>query len=219
MEPFVHNATFPILAANIDLTLEPTLKSPNLSNSTIIQIEGKKIGIIGYVTPDTQFLSSTGKVIFRDEIKCIREEAEKLKSKGINMIIALGHSGFDMDKKIAREVADVDLVIGGHTNTFLYNGTQPDEEKVQGFYPTEVVRPNGKKAYVVQAYAYTKYLGNITVTFNKNGDITRILGNPVLVDGKIERVFHFSILNERILRLSNYRPKMFLKSWKNLDQR
>lgn len=41
---------------------------------------------------------------------------------GINKIIALGHSGFAVDKEIAEKVKGVDVVIGGHTNTFLYSG-------------------------------------------------------------------------------------------------
>lgn len=46
----------------------------------------------------------------------------RLKSEGINIIIALGHSGFEIDRIIAQEVEHVDLVIGGHSNTFLYSG-------------------------------------------------------------------------------------------------
>lgn len=41
---------------------------------------------------------------------------------GVNKIIALGHSGFTVDKNIAQKVKGVDVVIGGHTNTFLYTG-------------------------------------------------------------------------------------------------
>ena len=48
--------------------------------------------------------------------------AKQLTSNGMNKIIALGHSGIEMDKRIAREVEEVDIVVGGHTNTFLYTG-------------------------------------------------------------------------------------------------
>lgn len=52
----------------------------------------------------------------------IRTEVTKLESQGVNKIIAVGHAGFSVDKKIASEVVGVDIVVGGHTNTFLYNG-------------------------------------------------------------------------------------------------
>jgi len=56
------------------------------------------------------------------EIPLIAAEAKRLKKDGVNIIIALGHSGVEMDTEIAREVEDIDLVIGGHLNTFLYTG-------------------------------------------------------------------------------------------------
>lgn len=56
------------------------------------------------------------------EIPSITAEAKRLKKDGVNILIALGHSGFEMDIEIAKQVEDIDLVIGGHTNTFLYSG-------------------------------------------------------------------------------------------------
>ncbi|XP_015191730.1 PREDICTED: protein 5NUC-like [Polistes dominula] len=185
--PFIENAKFPVLATNLDLSKEPNLKATKLANSTVLLINGTKIGVIGYLTPDTTILSSTENVIINDEVPAIREEAKKLKKEGVNILIALGHSGFNVDKKIAKEVEDIDLVIGGHTNTFLYRGKQPDIEHPEGFYPTEIIQDNGRRVYVVQAYAYTKYLGNFSVTFDSNGEITHIEGNPILVDHNIDQ--------------------------------
>lgn len=94
------------------------------------------------------------------------EEAQTLKNKGVNIILALGHSGFDVDKTIAKNCPLIDAVIGGHTNTFLYNGEQPDFEKIDGPYPTIITQASGKQVPVVQAYAYTKYLGELRLTVN-----------------------------------------------------
>ena len=47
---------------------------------------------------------------------------DRLKARGVNIIIALGHAGLDVDLKIAAEVKDLDLIVGGQDNTFLYNG-------------------------------------------------------------------------------------------------
>lgn len=198
--PFIENANFPVLATNLNLSKEPGLKATKLANSTVLEINGTKIGVIGYLTPDTVILSSTGNVIINDEVPAIRAEAKKLKEQGIDILIALGHSGFDVDKKIAKEVEDIDIVIGGHTNTFLYRGKQPDTEHPEGFYPTEIVQDNGRRVYVVQAYAYTKYLGNFSVTFDSNGEVTHIEGNPILVDSTIEQAE--DILEE----LEQFRP-------------
>ncbi|KAH0547158.1 hypothetical protein KQX54_017302 [Cotesia glomerata] len=186
--PFVNAAEFPIVTSNIDFTGEPELAAAtNLINSTVLEVDGKRVGIIGYLTPETKVISSPGKVVFLDEVQSIRREVDKLRANNVTVIIALGHSGFDIDKKIATEVDGVDLVIGGHTNTFLYTGKKPDLEAPEGLYPTEVIQKNGRKVYVVQAYAYTKYLGNLSVTFDADGEVTNIIGNPILVTNDIEQ--------------------------------
>lgn len=89
------------------------------------------------------------------------EEAAALKNRGVNILIALGHSGYDVDQQIGIKCPDIDVVVGGHSNTFLYNGRQPDVESIDGPYPTVVTQKSGKKVPVVQAYAYTKYLGHL----------------------------------------------------------
>lgn len=96
------------------------------------------------------------------------QEAEALHNKGVNIMIALGHSGYEMDMEIARNCPLVDVVIGGHSNTFLYTGSQPDIEKIDGPYPTVIKQSSGKEVPVVQAYAFTKYLGELelSVSFN-----------------------------------------------------
>ncbi len=69
------------------------------------------------------FLGVPGEhLMFEDEVEALQTQVDKLKTLGHNKIIALGHSGFDVDKDIAKRVRGVDVVIGGHTNTFLYTG-------------------------------------------------------------------------------------------------
>ena len=53
----------------------------------------------------------------------VRDEAERLKQQGVNILIAVGHAGYLKDMEIAEKVPDIDVVVGGHTNTFLWNGT------------------------------------------------------------------------------------------------
>ncbi|XP_046630532.1 protein 5NUC-like isoform X1 [Neodiprion virginianus] len=185
--PFLRNASYPILAANLNLTNEPELQATKLAKSTILDVNGTRVGIIGYLTPTTKNIAKTGNVIFEDEIEAVSKEARRLKNNGVNILIGLGHSGYQMDKRIAAEVEDIDLVIGGHTNTFLNNGTQPDSEVSEGLYPTPVIQSSGRTVYVVQAYAYTKYVGNLSLTFDSEGELTRIEGNPILLDSRIEQ--------------------------------
>ncbi|XP_050348019.1 uncharacterized protein LOC126771897 [Nymphalis io] len=186
LTPFIRNLTCPVLAANLILNKEPSLESEhNLMKSVVININGTKVGVIGYLTPETKVLAVKNNVEYIDEVIAIKEEVKKLKKEGVNILIALGHSGFLKDLEIAKKVEDIDLVIGGHTNTFLWNGTTPDSETIQGPYPTIVEQESGRIVAVVQAYAYTKYLGKLHVLFNSNGEIDRFDGNPVLLNSSV----------------------------------
>jgi 5'-nucleotidase len=75
-------------------------------------------------TNSLQFLSQAEQVEFLDEVESIKSEVDHLKTADpdLKIFIALGHSGFEMDQKIASDVPDIDVVVGGHTNTFLYSG-------------------------------------------------------------------------------------------------
>lgn len=59
---------------------------------------------------------------FEDEVTSLQLQVNKLETLGVNKIVALGHSGFTTDQEIAKKVRGVDVVIGGHTNTFLFTG-------------------------------------------------------------------------------------------------
>lgn len=67
------------------------------------------------------FLLGTN-LVFEDEITALQHQVDKLTTLNVNKIVALGHSGFEMDKLIAQKVKGVDVVVGGHSNTFLYTG-------------------------------------------------------------------------------------------------
>ena len=152
----------------------------------------------------------------QDEIIRVREEAQKLKADGVNKIIVLGHSGLVVDKKLTEEVEEVDVVVGAHSHSFLFTGETaitsshrqkqskisygshtiansrfvlgepPSTEFPVDDYPIVIERESGSTALYVQAYAYGKYLGNIDVTFNDQGDVISWSGSPILLDSSIK---------------------------------
>ncbi|KAH8373049.1 hypothetical protein KR009_011033 [Drosophila setifemur] len=205
--PFLNAVEFPVLACNLNLTNAPELAATKqLTNSTVLETNGVKIGVIGYLTPDTKTLASRNAVEYEEEIVSINAEAAKLKAQGINIIIALGHSGYQKDQEIAKNCPEVDIVIGGHSHTFL-DATQPvadptdsNPEAVRGPYPTTVVQESGKKVPVVQAYAYTKYLGKIHVQFDAEGNLIEFDGAPILLNASVTQE------QELLDLLEEYRP-------------
>ena len=99
-----------------------------------------------------------------------------------------------MDKKIAKEVPEIDLVVGGHSHSFLYTGEPPSNDIPKGDYPTMVTQDNGKVVPVVQAFWGTKYLGYIKLSFNENGEMSswstkwnNTWNAPILLDGSHEQ--------------------------------
>ncbi|XP_074657976.1 5'-nucleotidase-like [Tubulanus polymorphus] len=184
LSPLLDNATFALLSCNIDATNVPKMAA-KLHKSKVFTVGGERIGIIGYTTRDTPDISNPGNLKFTDEVQAIQLEVDALIRQGINKIIALGHSGFDVDLNIAKSVVGLDIVVGGHTNTFLYNGKQPSNDIPVGTYPQIVVQSNGNKVLVVQDYAFGKYLGLLHLTFDATGTVTSWSGNPVLLDSTI----------------------------------
>ncbi|KAL5285647.1 hypothetical protein ACFFRR_007377 [Megaselia abdita] len=156
---FVKSIRAPAVIANADFK-----KDIGTKKSVILNAKNQKVGIIGAITSDIkQICDFTGDSIFEDEIKSINMEAEALQKQGVEIIIALTHCGYEVDKKIAEKCPLVDLVIGSHSHSFLNSGRMdpihPESKAIEGPYPTMIEQPGGKKVPVVQAYAYSKYIG------------------------------------------------------------
>ncbi|XP_056150827.1 5'-nucleotidase [Lampris incognitus] len=187
IEPFLKRVNCSVLSANLrpDRTLSPKiygLYSPH----KIFKVGNELVGVVGYTTQETPALSQPGPHLrFEDEVGALQLEVDKLLTRNITKIIALGHSGFTVDQEIARRVRGVDVVIGGHTNTFLYTGSPPSSERPAGPYPFMVRSEEGRNVPVVQAYAFGKYLGYLKVTFDEAGNVLKATGNPILLDSSV----------------------------------
>lgn len=189
--PFLREIKSPVVVANIDDRYEPDIK--NLyKKSIIIERSGRKIGIIGVILRETAELANTDKLIFTDEIEAVRKESTKLRQKGVNIIIVLSHCGLDRDREIATETGDdVDVIVGGHSHTFLYTTKE-------NLYPTHIpsgpypiiITPkssNDSKVLIVHAAAFTKYVGDLKVYFDEAGHIKYYDGNPIFLGNEIEK--------------------------------
>ncbi|GHF66729.1 bifunctional metallophosphatase/5'-nucleotidase [Seohaeicola zhoushanensis] len=173
---FMDAVSFPVLMSNADLSGEEILKGV-LQKSTIIEKGGEKIGLIGLTPQDTDELASPGpNIIFTDPVDAVQAEVDKLTAEGVNKIIVLSHSGYGVDQRVAANTKGVDVIVGGHSNTYLSNTA----EKADGPYPTMV----GSTA-IVSAYAYGKFLGELNVTFDDAGNVTEAKGEPIIMDAAV----------------------------------
>ncbi|SFP08378.1 bifunctional metallophosphatase/5'-nucleotidase [Tranquillimonas alkanivorans] len=173
---FVDAVEFPILMSNADISGEPLLKDA-IQKSTIVEKDGERIGLIGLTPQDTDELASPGpNVIFTDPSEAVQGEVDKLTEQGVNKIIVLSHSGYGVDQHVAANTTGVDVIVGGHTNTLLSN----EQEGAAGPYPTMI-----DNTAIVQAYAYGKFLGELDVTFDDEGNIISAEGEPQLLDAAV----------------------------------
>ncbi|TRW96882.1 multifunctional 2',3'-cyclic-nucleotide 2'-phosphodiesterase/5'-nucleotidase/3'-nucleotidase [Paracoccus sp. M683] len=177
---FMDAAEFPVISANIDASQDAALKD-RLVGNTIIEIGNHKIGVIGGTTLDTPEIASPGDdVIFLDDVESIKADVQELTEQGVDKIIALTHEGYNRDQELAAAVPGLDAVVGGHTHSPL--GTM---ENAVGPYPTLVAGADGVDVPVVQAYAYSKYLGHLKLTFDDAGKVIAVEGEPILMDASV----------------------------------
>lgn len=173
---FMDAVEFPVLMSNADVSREPHLADV-LKKSTVIERGGEKIGLIGLTPQNTDELASPGdNITFTEPAHAVQGEVDKLTEMGVNKIIVLSHSGYLVDKAVAEKTKGVDVIVGGHSNTYLSNTS----ERAEGPYPTMV----GDTA-IVQAYAYGKFLGELNVVFNDAGEIVSAKGEPLIMDASV----------------------------------
>nr|XP_018904612.1 PREDICTED: apyrase-like isoform X2 [Bemisia tabaci] len=181
---YLSRLKLPVLVANINSTEEPTL-TPYVKKSAIYEVDGKKVGIIGFVTKMFREIASVGRLKIEDEVSTVNAEAKSLRALGAEILIGLSHAGFSEDKRIGKSI-DVDVIVGGHSHTLLYTGTPPLSDVPESDYPTVIEQESRRKVLIVQAGAFSKYLGYLTITFDQNNTIQSWTGNPILLDNTVE---------------------------------
>src|SRR5690606_9661862 len=102
---------------------------------------------------------------------------DELTEQGVDKIILLTHIGYEADLEVAQGVSGVDVVVGGHTNTFLSN----TYTGALGEYPTMLESASGDPVLVVQASTRTQYLGRLDVEFDANGVLSSWEGDAILL--------------------------------------
>lgn len=121
----LENALFPFVNANYDFSktiLANTFLPYKIFEKGNIKIGvfGLGIGLQGLVSE--QLYNGTRYI---DPVGVAKEMVSELKSKKCDLIVCLSHLGFEYesdkisDVKLAQQVTGIDLIIGGHTHTFL----------------------------------------------------------------------------------------------------
>ena len=96
LKDYMNSSKFDWVIDNIkNLTTGKHMTFPKQKITTMLEIEGIKIGIIGLVTIETPSTTNTvmPDLVFEEYLNIIDRESSSLKKKGANAIIVLGHLG------------------------------------------------------------------------------------------------------------------------------
>ena len=139
--------------------LKAFVEEGTIKRYKIIERSGIRFGLFGIMGPDSiQYTINPGAVTFPNPIETAKEMVRKLKGEGVDVIICLSHGGLvesedgtisegdDID--LAKAVPEIDLILGGHTHTFMQ----------------EPLIVNGIP--IVQAGCYGRAVGEIVVRIN-----------------------------------------------------
>ncbi len=192
---FLDGLRVPVVTANIDVSKEPRLQGKWLSHRVMV-VGGQRVGVIGLTTSETPLTSSPGDTVaFGEHVEALKREVAALQAVGVNKIIALTHVGALVDQQLARAVDGVDVFVGGHSHTLLHNGA---DNRKEGPYPIVVNTPSGAPALVVQSFYGGIFLGDLQVTFDSRGVVTKWEGDTILMDAKVARDPELQAMVERM---------------------
>ncbi|MFN3343436.1 MAG: bifunctional metallophosphatase/5'-nucleotidase [Flavobacteriales bacterium] len=157
----LHHAQFPFLCSNYDFS--GTLLNKHTFDHKIIEKGGLKIGLFGLGIELKGLVTEKnyGKTVWLDPIEIARDRSKMLKQAGCHLIICISHLGYQYanekvsDVKLAKESTMIDIILGGHTHTFM------EEAAI-------VTNKTGKPVLVNQAGWGGLRLGRIDISFNKS---------------------------------------------------
>ena len=143
----IDQAAFPALAANIlDATSGELWDA--VQPYTIVEAGRISLGILGLIYPDTPVINRPENVAgldFQRAEETVRHYLPELQEQA-DLILVLSHLGYDGDMALAQAVDGLDVIVGGHTHTYLER-------------PRQV---NG--ALIVQAGAKGQVVGRLELT-------------------------------------------------------
>jgi 5'-nucleotidase / UDP-sugar diphosphatase len=184
---FIKRAKFPVLSANIAIAADAASPIAGLFKPWIVkEVGGEKIGIFGLTTEETPVLSSPGPgIAFTNYIEAARKAVADLKAQGVNKVVALTHIGVTFDRELARQVDGIQVIIGGHSHTPMGPMVSPADPSRP--YPEVHPSPSGKPVIVATDWEWGRWLGDLTIGFDANGDITSVLAaRPTEVAASLE---------------------------------
>jgi len=172
----IPHAKFEFVSANYDFS--NTVMDTHVKPYKIFTKDGIKIGIFGLGIQLNGLVDKNlyKETVYHDPIEVAKDMSRVLKNElSCDLVICLSHIGYYYKKYpsrvsdiiLAKATKDIDLIIGGHTHTFL---------------PKPTIEKNsvGKNVLVNQVGAYGLYLGKVDFYF-ESGKAVKSSGTSIIV--------------------------------------
>lgn len=149
LKSLLENARFKAVCANV---CESDSNALILPAWTILDIQGFKVAVVGLMGKDAWSSISPSKRIglqLKDPDNVLENILPQLHSK-VDKIILLSHSGILADREFAKKHPHIDLIIGGHSHTYMK-------------YAEEEMSSANKITPIFHAYKHGQFLGHVTI--------------------------------------------------------
>ena len=174
-----------VIASNYDFS--QTSLSQYVGSSTIIKAGNVNVGFIGLNVRLQNLVDPMAceGVQWQNAINVADAEAQKLREQGADMVIALSHLGYEKtdevyyDRGIAMNTRHIDMIIGGHSHTFLN-------------YPEYVTNQDGEQVLITQTGSKGICLGYAKIRLDDKGKPSftyRLIPVKSHLDAKLDPAF------------------------------
>ncbi|MDN5213820.1 metallophosphatase [Fulvivirgaceae bacterium BMA12] len=168
------HANFPFLCANYDFS--GNILHNRFQPYKIFQKDQLNIGVFGLGIELKGLVNDhlSGGTRYLDPIAIAKEMVLELEKKNCHLIICLSHLGYKYsrgkvsDHTLAEQVSGIDLIIGGHTHTFLE-------------MPTLYKNREGHETIINQVGWAGIRLGRIDYVFNRKRSKSVEISSPILI--------------------------------------
>ena len=161
------NAKFDIISSNYDF--KNTILESKVSDYKIYDKSGIKIGVFGLGIELEGLVSKElyKETKYLDPVDIANDTAKKLKeTENCDIVICLSHLGYKYEKfpnkvsdlNLAKSTKNIDLIIGGHTHTFMNK-------------PVVVKNNVGNDVLINQVGCFGLYLGRIDFSFDSDNNM------------------------------------------------
>ena len=191
-----------------------------LGPSMILEENGELIGVVGVTTPVFEDITTPGRVTvigprtldandgddsdFLALAAVVQPQIDALTSQGVNKIIIVSQlQELENEQHLISFLRDVDIVIGGGSNTLLSDNTDVlrTGDVSDGQYPLIVNNLDDKPTILVNTDGNYKYVGRLVAEFDANGELVlgsldeNVNGAYATDDAGVDRVYQGSGLD------------------------